>query len=330
MYHERGMTQSQIAADLHLSQARVSRLLKGAAEVGIVRTIVTLPAGVHTDLEDELVRIYGYAGLLEVVVVDLVGFEADPTRALGAATAQYLETTLTGGDRIGISSWSATLLAAVEAMRAAKAKTADQVVQVVGGLGDPRVQMLASRLLGLFASCTGAEPVFMPAPGMLGSKEARDSLVADQTVASVMDLWKDLTMVLVGVGSIDGSALLRESGNALAEQDRQILEAAGAVGDVCLRFFDPKGQPIDSAVNDRIIGISYDELQRIPRRVAVAGGKEKHAAIRGAILGGWANVLITDFDEAERLVTSAPKLGAPTIPHPRSKDEARSRASVGS
>lgn len=300
LYHERGMTQAQIASELHISQARVSRLLKNATEVGIVRTTVTLPPGVHTDIEESLIEKYGPQGLADAVVVDSHGL--DSTRALGSAAAQFLETTLLGGDRVGISSWSATLLAMVEAMRPSRVPTADRVVQLLGGMGDQRVQMQASRLLGLFASCTGAEPVFMPAPGMLGSPEARDSLVADSTVSTVMTMWPQLSLALVGIGALEASPLLRESGNALAATDLKQLKKAGAVGDVCLRFFDAKGNPVDSPVNDRIVGIAHDELLKIPRRVGVAGGPNKHAAIRGALLGGWVNVLITDLEEAERLL----------------------------
>ncbi|MFD0516708.1 hypothetical protein [Paractinoplanes durhamensis] len=42
--------------------------------------------------------------------------ESHVMRALGAAAAVYLETTLMGGERIGVSSWSSTILATVEAM----------------------------------------------------------------------------------------------------------------------------------------------------------------------------------------------------------------------
>jgi DNA-binding transcriptional regulator LsrR (DeoR family) len=103
-----------------------------------------------------------------------------------------------------------------------------------------------------------------------------------------------------------GSELLRESGNVLADSDRSSLMAAGAVGDVCLRFFDANGDLIESSVNDRLVGISYEDLKRIPRRIGVAGGPDKLAAVRGAILGGWANILITDLDDADRLIESAP------------------------
>lgn len=302
MYHERGLRQQDIADELHLSQARVSRLLKRAGEVGIVRTMIVVPSGVHTDLEEALEQRYG---LGEAVVVDADGSAADVTPALGAATASYLEATLTGGDTIGLSSWSSTLLAAAEAMRPSRTPVVDKVVQVVGGMGDPRVQLQATRLLSLLAGATGADPVLMPAPSLLGTAAARESLVADSTVRSVMDLWSELTVLLVGIGSVDPSPLLRESGNALPDAEQDALRAAGAVGDVCLRFFDASGAPVHTAVDERLVGIGVDQIRAVPRRVAVAGGTRKLAAIRAALLGRWMSVLVTDVTTARALLDEA-------------------------
>src|SRR5690349_18308412 len=67
MYHERGMRQPQIAEQLHISQPRVSRLLKRAGELGIVCTTVVSPRGVHAELEERLEKAYA---LVEVVVAD--------------------------------------------------------------------------------------------------------------------------------------------------------------------------------------------------------------------------------------------------------------------
>ncbi len=47
MYYEQGYRQAEIAERLLVSQPRVSRLLKRASDLGIVRTTVTLPSGVH-------------------------------------------------------------------------------------------------------------------------------------------------------------------------------------------------------------------------------------------------------------------------------------------
>jgi DNA-binding transcriptional regulator LsrR (DeoR family) len=286
MYYERGARQTDIAQELHVSQSKVSRLLARAAEVGIVRTTVTVPAGVHTDLEDALERTYG---LREAVVVDVSGEESEITPALGSGLATYLEATLTGGEVVGISSWSATLLSAAAAMRRSTGRVVDQVIQVVGGVGEARVQVQASRLISLFADATGADPVFMPAPGLLGSPSGRQVLVDDPAVRSVMQ----------------PSPLLRESGNSLADRDQEELRAAGAVGDICLRYFDAGGTVVKSGFDERVVGIGPEQFRAIPRRVGVAGGERKHDAILGALRGGWLNVLVTDVDTASRLVDEA-------------------------
>ncbi|GHS88746.1 DNA-binding transcriptional regulator [Actinomycetota bacterium] len=301
MYHERQMRQSEIAAELHISQPRVSRLLKRAVELGIVRTTVTLPPGVHTDLEDALEERYG---LGEAIVVDATGSEADIVRSLASAAAVYLDTTLIGGESVGISSWSATLLAAVEMMRQSPVQTVERVVQIVGGVGNPGVQVQATRLIGTFAERTGADAMFMPAPGLLGSPGARDSLMNDPAVAVVTDEWNRLTTALVGIGSLEPSPLLRESGNAVATVDEDTLRAAGAVGDVCLRFYDAAGDLVQTEIDARVVGISPDELRRIPRRVAVAGGPRKLSAVRGAVLGKWITVLVTDAEVARGLLAA--------------------------
>jgi DNA-binding transcriptional regulator LsrR (DeoR family) len=297
MYHEHGMLQTDIAVKLHISQPRVSRLLKRAVEAGIVRTTVSEPTGVFTDLEGEVEQRYGAT---EVVVVD-PGAEADELRALGSAAAAYLETTLTGGDRIGISSWSASLLAAVNALRPSIAPVADVVVQLVGGVGESRVQVNATRLLTRLAASTQAEPIFLPAPGLLGSAAARDSLMDDPSVSNVAMRWPDLTMALVGIGTAEPSPLLRSSGNALSDEDQERLRRKGAVGDVCLRFFDDQGKHVLD-FDDRVIGITPEVLRAIPRRVAVAGGRRKIPAVRAALRGRWINVLITDVTTARALL----------------------------
>ena len=301
MYHERGMRQPQIAQQLHISQPRVSRLLKRAVELGIVRTTVIAPRGVYAELEEQIEQAYG---LTEVIVADTDDHadEAQVIRALGAAAAVYLETTLMGAERIGVSSWSSTILATVEAMHPRPTPVADQVVQMIGGVGNVTAQTQATRITGRLAALTGAQAVYLPAPGLLASADMRQMFISDPNIEPVLRACDDLTMALVGIGSIEPSPLLRESGNAVAESELPALRAAGAVGDVCIRFFDSDGRHIDSELDDRVLGIGVDTLRSIPRRVAVAGGGRKSTAIRAALQGGWVNVLITDLQVARGLI----------------------------
>ena len=254
--------------------------------------------GVHTEVEEALEETYGLA---EAVVVD-VDERPRLIAALVSAAATYLDTTLTGGERIGISSWSQTLLAVVDRMRPLRVPGADSVIQLMGGFGNSSVQTQGNRLLTEFARIIGATATFVPAPALVGNKAMRESLLNDPAMESVAKEWARLTMALAGIGSLPPSPLLRASGNAadLADQDR--LHAAGAVGDVCLRFFDSAGNLVPSALDDRVVGIDADTLRDIPRRIGIAGGESKHAAIHAAVTGGWTNVLITDTDTAAALL----------------------------
>ena len=298
LYHEQGLSQPNISARLHISQSRVSRLLTKATEVGIVRTTVVNTAGVYAELEDELEKRYSVS---EIVIVDTADSEEQILKSLGSAAAHYLESTLTGGDKIGISSWSATLLSTVEAMRPKVSKVADEVVQVIGGVGESNAQAHAVRLAGRLAEVTGARVSYLPAPGLVSTPEAARALFANQNISSVLNSVEELTLLLVGIGSIDPSKLLKESGNSLSEKERKELAKLGAVGDVCMRFFDENGKSLKTNLDKRIIGISADQLKNISRRVAVAGGARKHKAIRAALEGGWVNVLITDHKTAKKL-----------------------------
>lgn len=299
MYHERGVRQPEIAAELHISQSRVSRLLKQAGDLGIVRTIVTLPSDVYTDVEDELAEAYG---LRDVVVVDTEGAFGDVGPALGAAAAIYLSETLSREDAVGVSSWSATLLAAVEVMRPKTGVVAKIVTQLIGGIGDPRVQLSANRLLDRFSTITGARPIFLPTPALVGGPAVRDALLQDPAISGVLQAWDELTIALVGIGAVRPSTLLQRSGNALDPQQLEELEALGAVGDVCFRFFNQDGELVESPFNERVIGITPTQLKKVRRRIGVAGGDGKLAAIDASLRGGWVNTLITDLGTARQLL----------------------------
>lgn len=300
MYHEHGIRQPQIAQQLHLSQAKVSRLLQRAQKLGIVRVTVHAPLGGFFELEEALIQKYS---LVDAVVAETTSDdEAELLATIGAAAAAYLSDVLLGHERIGISSWSATLLATVNRMRDSRRQVADSVIQVIGGVGEAQAQVQATHLTEQLAEMTGAKPVFLPAPGFVGSPGLRQAILEEPYVKQASEAWRDLSILLAGIGSLEPSPLLRQSGNAIPQEDQADLLRLNAIGDVCLRFFDENGQAVDSKIDDRIVGIPTDLLRSVPRRIGVAGGVRKHSAIRAALRGEWVNVLVTDTGTAEALL----------------------------
>jgi DNA-binding transcriptional regulator LsrR (DeoR family) len=299
LYYQDGVGQREIAAQLDVSQASVSRLLKRAEQEHIVRFVITPPQGVFAELETGLEQRYG---LKEALVVDCDNEDEDLLRNLGSAAAYYIETTVKPDEVIGVSSWSATLLAVVDAMHPQARAMNTHVVQILGGMGNPAAEEHANHLISRLAALVRGQAHFLPAPGVVSSAEALPALLNDAFVSETLQYFDRVTLALMGVGSLSPSRLLASSGNVFSEHELEMLRGHGAVGDLCLRFFNAQGQPVANSLDQRVISVTLEQLKHVKRSVGVAGGVRKYDAVHGAIVGGWINVLVTDRHTAEELL----------------------------
>ncbi len=301
MYYEQEMRQSEIAKQLDLSQATISRLFKRARKEGIVRITVNIPQGVYTELEEALTEKFN---LKDAIVVDTPREDDEEVvmRDLGAAAAFYVESIIKKDEIIGISSWSSSLLKMVDAMQQLPRKSNIKVVQILGGIGNPDAEKHAYRLTDRFARLVNGTAIFLPVPSILGSEASLQVLLDDPYVREAVDTFNDVTMALVGIGAVEPSNLLAESGNIYSEEEKAILRANGAVGDILLHFYDANGVRVQTFLDDRVASMKLEQIHQVEHAIGVAGGLRKHDAILGALRGQWLNVLITDRFTAEKLV----------------------------
>jgi DNA-binding transcriptional regulator LsrR (DeoR family) len=306
LYHEEGLTQTEVGHRLGLTQVAVSRLLKKAGESGIVRTTVVMPPGAFTDLEGLLEETFG---LHQVIVGDAArDSEESVLSAIGSAAAQFLESTLKAGEVIGISSWSSSLLSMVDHMHPVRKAENCLVLQMLGGVGNPSAEQHANRLAIRLARLVHGEARFLTVPGVVGSARTAKVLLEDRSVRETVALFEKVTLALVGVGALEPSALVASSGNTFSRTELEDLQKSGAVGDICFCFYDANGHKVRSTLEGRVIGIDLESLRRVQRSVALCGGKRKFPAILGALRGKWTNTLITDQYTAQRLVKAQPTL----------------------
>jgi DNA-binding transcriptional regulator LsrR (DeoR family) len=299
MYHIEGKRQAEIAELMHMSQATVSRMLKRAEQEDIVRTTVIPPAGTFADLETALRERYR---LTEAIVVDCSEDRDGAIMArIGEAAAHFLEVTLQQDEIVGVSSWSQTILRMVDNIHPLKSAKAKYIVQILGGMGDASVQTHATQLTARLARLTGGEPRLLLVQGITSSREAKLVMLADPVVRETMDLFGRLSLAIVGIGAVEPSELLARSGNTFSRQEMAMLHEAGAVGEISYRFYDQDGRPVETPLNDRVIGLSLEELRKTARVMALAGGESKTQAIAGALRLGVIDVLVTDKFTAARL-----------------------------
>jgi len=293
------MRQEEIVAKLNLSRSKVSRLLQQARVEGVVKITVMSPVGIFPDLEIQLENKYR---LDEAIVIEVRQPDSQQlvSRELGIAAAYYLQRTVEENDTIGIS-WGVTLSEMVDALQPRRMPDA-QIVQIIGGLGQPESEVHATDLAQRMARRLGCRLTLLAAPGIVDNQHTRSVFLADSHVQSAYNLFPLISVAFVGIGAPDALPLGVQDGSTLTSHELNDLVQRGAVGDIALRFFDIYGQLIDSEVEKRIIGIDLQQLKRIPKVVGIAGGPHKKAAILGALRGQLINVLITDHVTAAALL----------------------------
>lgn len=299
LYYEDGSTQDDIIARLNLSRSKISRLLQQARDEGIVQITVATPGHLFSDLERKLEK---HFGLQEALIIEAHQGDSreNITRELGIAAAAYLERSIRAATTLGIS-WGSTLHSMVAALRTNHLPKS-KVVQVIGGLGQPESEVHATDLCHRLARSLGSQLILLPAPGIVANKKARDVLMADRYVRQAMEMFKHLDVVFVGIGALRPDSVVMKDGSIISQEELNDLLKKGSVGDIALHFLDQDGSPVQSDIENRVIGITLEQLKRAHRVVGIAGGSEKFDAILGALRGKLINVLITDSIIATKLL----------------------------
>lgn len=302
LYYKQGVRQTEIAERLGTSQSRISRLLRRADDLGIVRRVVVPPPGVNSELEGRLEELYG---LREAYVVDADGDDVgDVLRELSRATSHMLSRLTGTVGTLGFTSWSRSFRLMAENLPALNVKV-DKVVETLGDLGPPELQHEAAQATQALARATGARPVFLRAPGVAPDSAMREALVRDPYVADALATLDQVDILMMGIGDATLLESLRSGGNYLTVEQFSELRALGAVGDMCLRFFDRDGEVVPTPFDDLMVGATVEQIRGAGQRWGVAGGTSKYVAIRGALRGRWLDVLVTDRTTAEKLVAES-------------------------
>ncbi len=301
LHYDENLTQEEISSRLQLSRARVSRLLAAARNRGIVQINVTPPVGIHANLELLLEKQYH---LQEAIVIDIPEPSNSDTisRSLGVAAANFFRHTIRPRDMVGIS-WGKTLSSMVSALATDHFPDL-QVVQLIGGLGAPESDVHGTDLCRRMAQQLGCRATLLPAPGIVSSLAAKKALLSDHHVARTFEHFSEITIAFVGIGSPTPYSVLMRDGTIISQNELHHLLQKGAVGDIALRFFDREGRLIESEINNRVIGISLEQLKKISRVVGVAGGPDKVQTLYGALKGELINTLITDHLTARALINT--------------------------
>jgi len=297
-YYELGLTQQEIAEKYCISRIKVSRLISKALKDKIVQIRINMPNDQAGEMEQELERIYA---LSEVVVVDKS--HEDLISGLGDAAADYLSRCTKGKEIIGVT-WGRSLLAVIKVLPAMTLPDV-KIVQMLGGLGNPDSDIHGTELVIRMAQVFNARARLLNSPGIVKSRAMCKALLDNMQVSDTLKLAEKADTAIVGIGALTANSLIMQQSKIITEEELKRLIQKGAVGDVGLRFFDRNGNQIQDEIHERVVGLTFEQMQKLPRIIGVAGGKEKHTAILAALRGKWINTLITDYHTAQFLINES-------------------------
>lgn len=302
MYFDLERTQQDIARELGLTRWQVGRLLTEAKQTGIVRIEITPRKNRRAALEVKLQELYN---LRDAIVVP-VGEVADAAlliETVAQAAATYIASLNPKPDLMGLS-WGRTMSAVARCLPE-KWNPGLQVILVNGSTALRLTSTRTSAVAETFAQTAGGSATLLPVPAIVGKKSTREALEADPIVERVLSLASEAEIICFGMGGISHRSVLLSSGY-LSEDDIDRLQEHGAVGDILGRFIDANGNTVDTALDDRTVGLPLEKLRQTERAIGIVSGEEKHEIALAALKAGYVSVLITDEVTAAYAIENAP------------------------
>lgn len=282
-FHIEGKTKVEIAQEREMSRFRVARLLSTARDLGMVKISVELPEEARQDLNATLTARLGVPVAISASHSDL----SHRRDLLARTVSEQIRTRVREGITVGVS-WSRTIEAAARHLDHLPACEIVQLVgaQPVAGSGN------SLELIQQFKKLPGVHTVPIWAPLVVNDAATAAGLRNDPQIAEALRRADSLDVAVVAVGgwSPQSSTVYP----TLSPADHEAVGEHAVAGECSGRLFDAEGRDVRTALDDRVVAVSLDQLRRTPTVIACGFGRGPAPAIRAAVRGGFADVLVLD------------------------------------
>lgn len=294
-YYIDNLTQQQIANKLNISRVKVSRILSKAKRIGLVEIRLKYPINSCVRMEKKFESIFN---LKEAIIISSEYNSKDQIfNDIARFAAHYLTDNLKDGDVLGIS-WGKTLERITGFLQYCGKNV--EIVQLLGNI-DPNT-LGTYQIVNKFSKAFNGKYYLIPALAIVDNKKIKEMIMSDSKVINIFKKANNAMFAIISIGNFNKESTFVSSGY-LNDNDLKILVESKAVGDYCGIFFDINGHICDTTVSERVIGIEFEKLKKIPNVIGVAFGPEKAEAILGALRTGGINILITDQSTALEVIS---------------------------
>lgn len=300
MYYEQQMTQEMISKELGISRSAVSMSLAEAKNIGIIQVEIKDPSVNNEELASRLEETFGLRKC--IVVSSGTHNERSLLRVMISQAVRFAVDMFQSHSSIGIA-WGNTCYGFMQAFPDNTPLCDISVVPLVGASPLLTQEFQLNESIRMFANKLRGFPIFLYAPGFVNTLEDKKRITSSAYMQPVLDLWEHLDFAILGIGCIQERGEIRQfrcGGESMVDEIRRHPDIA--VGDVCARQFNIRGEFIENDFNRKLIGINKEGLSKAKHVMAMAVGSSKIISIIGALRTGYIHYFVTDEKTATQVL----------------------------
>jgi deoxyribonucleoside regulator len=295
LYYIDGMKQNEIARRFHITPMNVSRLLKRAENVGIVKIHVTMPFSIDMSLGKAIKDKYK---LVECIVLNNEN-HGDMKKVIGQYLAGYIANLMGPGMIVGLS-WGKTLSEFAQSLPYSNFQDSS-VIQLSGGfLSESDYMLNPTNIVKIASQKFSCSSWFLNAPLYIGSLEAKRQLMEDTSIRYVFNLASRSDINIFGLSSLGKNNTMSRVG-VLQDSDILELREKNAIGDVAGFFIDNDGNEVKWSKSGLNMGVPLSIIKKAQNVICVADEREKVEVVKAALKKQYMNILIISSEVAHAM-----------------------------
>lgn len=297
-YYEHEQTQEEIAQRFGISRIKVGRLLKKARIEGIVEINVKYHPIFSSNIEQQFVNAFGIKRAL--IAIDHQD-EEEQRRQVASLVTNYLSSALKNGMTVAVGQ-GRNVAAVASHVGIFPEKQCKFICGIGGTLRDGEL-IDADHISRNLARKFNATSETLYAPAYVENRELKKAFLQNRVIKETLERASKADIAVVGLGDMNENSYMVQLGWFTPQEIMHASINQGAIGEIAgYGFFDIQGRPVDTVMNDRVIGLTIEELRNIPCVIAIASENTKAMAILGALRSGVIDIIATSSSNARTIL----------------------------
>ncbi|MGO3612621.1 MAG: sugar-binding transcriptional regulator [Leuconostoc mesenteroides] len=273
-----------ISKKYNISRYLVNKYLNEAVKVGIVKIEITENSNRNPQIEHILCD--KFKDINFYVVQDDIN-NITTSEHLANFTATYVDEVLQDNNKIVGLTWGETIYTMIDSL---KNRPLERVkfTQFLGENMKYNSTAGSMRMVERAAKKVSGEFLTLPAPLYILNDSVRNGLYSEPSLQNTIAVADNMDALITGVGtilSLDSIPIWKQNLNAIFST----VNTQEIAGLIYGRPYDINGRFLNLEA-DKVLGLSIDQILKVPKRICLVRGKSKYKPVIGAIKGK----LITD------------------------------------